>query len=243
MFYTIIGFIARPLGWLLSFIYEYIQSYGIAILIFTLIVKLALYPLYIKQVKSTARMSELQPKIKELQQKYANDRETLNAKTMELYRSEKFNPMGGCLPILLQMPIILGLFALLRNPMMFIEGEGMVLAVHESFLWIKDLSQPDMWILPFAAGVTTFISFVQTQAQQKGMADANPMMASMMKMMKYFFPLMIVWMGRTFPAGLTIYWAFGQTVQIGLNFHLNYLRKKLKEQTEKKMLAKRKKAR
>ena len=229
MFYTIIGFIARPLGMLLSLLYEYIQNYGVSILVFTFVVKICLYPLYIKQVKSTARMSELQPKLKEIQAKYAHDRETLNAKTMELYKSEKFNPMGGCLPILLQMPIILGLFALLRNPVLFMPGEEMLIASHESFLWIWDLSQPDPWVLPFAAGVTTFISFVQTQAQQKGMSDANPAMASMMKMMKYFFPLMIVWMGRTFPAGLTLYWFFGQLVQIFLNFHLNHLRKKLKE--------------
>ena len=158
-----IGFIARPLGMLLNFLYEFIQNYGITLLVFTLIVKVCLFPLYAKQVKSSARMSEMQPKLKELQRKYAHDRQTMNEKTMELYKTEKFNPAAGCLPVLLQMPIIFGLFALLRNPMMYMTGDEMLIATHESFLWIMDLSQPDPWILPILAALTTFISFMQTQ--------------------------------------------------------------------------------
>ena len=88
-------------------------------------------------------MLAVQPKIKEIQRKYANDKETLNIKMMELYKEEKFNPMKGCLPLLIQLPIIWGLFGLLRNPMKYISGDGMLIAIHESFLWIPDLSQPD----------------------------------------------------------------------------------------------------
>ncbi|MCL1982986.1 MAG: YidC/Oxa1 family membrane protein insertase [Clostridiales bacterium] len=233
-FYKFVGFIAKPLGVLLAYLYEFIQNYGVTLLAFTLIVKLCLYPLYAKQIKSTVRMSEMQPKLKELQVKYADDKETLNAKTMELYKTEKFNPMGGCLPALLQMPIIFGLFALLRNPMGYLTGDNMLLATHEAFLWIMDLSQPDPWILPVAAGLTTFISFTQSQSQQSGMTDSNAAMGPMMKIMKYFFPIMILVMGRTFPAGLTIYWFFGQAVQILFNVHLNKVRKKLREENEKK---------
>ncbi|MHC1723396.1 MAG: YidC/Oxa1 family membrane protein insertase [Aminipila sp.] len=228
---TIIGFIAVPLGWLLSFIYSLLNDYGITLIIFTILVKGCLYPLYAAQIKSTAGMADIQPKIQALQRKYANDKETLNIKMMELYKEEKFNPMGGCLPMLIQMPIIFGLFALLRNPMAYISSDSMLLAIHESFLWIMDLSQPDLWILPIAAGVTTFISFSQTQSQQ---GSANNQMAPMMNIMKYFFPVTIVWMGRTFPAGLTIYWFVGTLVQIGFNFRLNSLRKKMKEESEKK---------
>lgn len=228
---TIIGFIAVPLGWLLSFIYSLLNDYGITLIIFTILVKGCLYPLYAAQIKSTAGMADMQPKIQALQRKYANDKETLNIKMMELYKEEKFNPMGGCLPMIIQMPIIFGLFALLRNPMAYISSDSMLLAIHESFLWIMDLSQPDLWILPIAAGVTTFISFSQTQSQQ---GNVNNQMAPMMNMMKYFFPVMIVWMGRSFPAGLTIYWFIGTLVQIGFNFRLNKLRKKMKEESEKK---------
>ncbi|MBE6034344.1 MAG: YidC/Oxa1 family membrane protein insertase [Clostridiales bacterium] len=222
------GFIAVPLGWLLSYIYSLLNNYGITLIIFTIFVKGCLYPLYAAQIKSTSVMADIQPKIQALQKKYANDKETLNIKMMELYKEEKFNPMGGCLPMLIQMPIIFGLFALLRNPMAYISSDSMLLAIHESFLWVMDLSQPDLWILPIAAGVTTFISFNQTQSQQ---GSVNNQMAPMMNMMKYLFPVMIVWMGRSFPAGLTIYWFIGTLVQIGFNFRLNKLRKKMKEQS------------
>ncbi|QAT44177.1 YidC/Oxa1 family membrane protein insertase [Aminipila luticellarii] len=225
------GFIAMPLGWLLSFIYSLLNNYGFTLIIFTILVKGCLYPLYAAQIKSTAGMADIQPKVQALQRKYANDKETLNIKMMELYKEEKFNPMGGCLPMLIQMPIIFGLFALLRNPMSYISSDTMLLAIHESFFWIMDLSQPDLWILPIAAGITTFISYTQTQSQQQGM---NNQMAPMMNMMKYLFPVMIVWMGRSFPAGLTIYWFIGTVVQIAFNFRLNKLRKKMKLESEKK---------
>ncbi|MDD2190442.1 MAG: YidC/Oxa1 family membrane protein insertase [Eubacteriales bacterium] len=225
----IIGVIARPLGMLLSFLYNYIDNYGITLIIFTIIVKVCLFPLYADQVKHTAKMSAFQPKIQALQKKYANDKETLNLKMMELYKEEKFNPMRGCLPMLLQMPIIFGLFALLRNPTMFIESDKMLMAVHEAFLWIPDLSQPDPWILPILAGFSTFISFRQTQQQQQQQMSAMPenSMTSMMKMMQYFFPIMIVWMGRSFPAGLTVYWFIGTVLQIFQTRGLNRWRKKL----------------
>ena len=151
--YTILGVIAKPLGWLLSFLYGFIDNYWITIIVFTIIVKLCLYPLYIKQTKSMARMSEVQPKMQALQRKYANDKETLNIKMAEMYKEEKFNPMGGCLPMLIQMPIIMGLFALLRTPMTYMNDDSMLFAVHEKFLWIMDLSQPDKWILPIIAGI------------------------------------------------------------------------------------------
>lgn len=231
---TIIGVIAKPLGYLLGFIYDLVGSYGIALIILTIIVKGCLYPLYAHQVKSTAKMGSIQPKMKAIQQKYANDKETMNIKLAELYKEEKFNPMGGCLPMLIQMPIIFGLFALLRNPLLYLgTSEKMLFAVHESFLWMVDLSQPDKWILPILAGIGTFISFSMTQ-QQQGNAAAMGGMGGMTKMMKYIFPVMIVLMGRTFPAGLTIYWFFGQVMQILFNLRLNKIRKQLKGDGGKK---------
>ena len=92
--YTILGIIAKPMGLLLDLLYGFIGNYGLSIIIFTVFVKLCLYPLYIKQTKSTAMMSEMQPKIKAIQNKYANDQEMMNIKMQELYKEEKFNPMG-----------------------------------------------------------------------------------------------------------------------------------------------------
>lgn len=231
--YTILGVIAKPLGWLLSLLYGFIDNYGITIIVFTIIVKLCLYPLYIKQTKSMARMSDVQPKMAELQRKYANDKETLNIKMAELYKEEKFNPMGGCLPMLIQMPIIMALFALLRKPMAYMADDSMLFAVHESFLWIMDLSQPDKWVLPILAGIATFIAFSLNQ-QQTDATGAAAAQNGMMKMMKYVFPLMIVLMGRSFPAGLAVYWALGQVMQIFFNIHLKSVRNKLKEESKKK---------
>ena len=133
--------------------------------------------------------------------------------------------------MIIQMPIIFGLFALLRRPLDYIASDSMIFAAHESFLWIMDLSQPDKWILPIAAGVATFISFTMTQQQQQVSGAANQM-NGMMKGMRIIFPIMIVWMGRTFPAGLALYWVIGQVVQIFFNLHLNRVRERLRFEAE-----------
>lgn len=229
---TIIGIVAQPLGMLLSFLYGFIDNYGITLIVFTVIVRACLFPLYADQIKHSARMADVQPKMQAIQKKYANDKEMLNVKMMELYKEEKFNPMRGCLPMLIQMPIIFGLFALLRNPTVYIKGNEMLMAVHEAFAWIPDLSQPDPLILPILAGFSTFISFSQTSQQTAMGMDGSA--GSMMKMMKYFFPITIVWMGRSFPAGLTIYWFIGTVIQILQTRGLNRWRKKLAAEKESK---------
>ena len=234
--YTILGVIAKPLGMLLDLLYGFIGNYGICIIIFTVVVKVCLYPLYIKQIKSTAKMSDLQPKMQAIQKQYANDQQTMNIKMQELYKEEKFNPMGGCLPMLIQMPIIMGLFALLRNPMRYITDENMIFAFHESFIWIRDLAQPDPWILPIIAGVATFIAFTMNRMlQDTGNATANQM-AGMTKMMQYVFPVMILWMARSFPSGLALYWAVSQIIQIFFNIHMSSIRKQMKKESEEKRI-------
>jgi YidC/Oxa1 family membrane protein insertase len=193
---------------------------------------LCLFPLYANQIKHSIKMVDVQPKMKELQKKYANDKEELNKQMMALYKEENFNPMRGCLPMLIQMPILFGLFMLLRRPTVYLpksQIENMIFAVHENFLWVQDLAQPDLWILPIACGITTFISFSMTQSQNPAMGaggSANQM-AGMMKMMKYFFPVMIVWMGRTFPAGLAVYWFIGNICTVVQSQALKVWRKKL----------------
>ena len=245
------GIIAVPLGYLLTFIYNLVGNYGISLIILTVLVKLILYPLYFKQIKSTASMSSIQPKIKAIQEKYKNDKEKMNEEMAKITKGENFNPMGGCLPMLIQLPIIWGLFTLLRNPIKYIADENMIFAVHQSFLWIKDLGQPDLWILPIAAAVSTYISFAMTQQ----LTGQNEIMGgqgkSMNMMMKYFFPLSILWLARAYPAGLAIYWAGGQFIQIFFNIRMNKFRAKLKEEQEledkrrraEKQLEKMKKAR
>ena len=232
------GILAKPLGFLLSWLYELIGSYGIALIIVTVIVKLCLYPVYAKSIKSTMKMTEVQPKIQEIQQKYAKDRELMNEKMTELYKEEGVSMYGGCLPMVVQMIVIMGLFALLRNPMAYIDSDSMLFAIHEPFLWIQDLAQPDKWILPIMAAVATFIA---TLMSQNATAGANAQQTKMMNsIMKYFFPIMILWMARSYPAGLAIYWFGSQLIKIFYNMRFAKMRK---ESAEKRAKASKKKAR
>jgi len=222
---AVIGFIAQPMGILLTFLYKMVGNYGVAIILFTVIIKLAMYPLTHHQMKSQSNMQALQPKINEIKKKHSNNKEVMNQKIMELYQEEKFNPMGGCLPLLIQLPIIYGLFALLREPATYITDPLVLNGLKDSFLWVSDLSTPDVWVLPILAGIATFFSFRMTSA--KG-GEGQP---AMMKNMQYIFPVMIIWMGRSFPAGLTLYWFVSTLFQIGQQFIINKV-KAAKEDTK-----------
>ena len=235
------GLIAKPIGYLLAFIYRLVGNYGISLIILTVIVKLVLYPMYAKQIKSTANMSDMSEKSKEIQKRYANDREKMNEEMQKLYAESGFNPMSGCLPMLIQFPIIMGLFALLRNPMKYMPNDPtLMFANHESFLWIKDLAQPDLWILPIAAGLATFFAFSMNSAMQMQQPGANPgQQKAMNAIMKYFFPLSILWLARSYPAGLAIYWAGGQFMQIFFNLRINKIKDQMNAEREKKKLVER----
>jgi len=230
--------LATPLSYLLTLLYNLVGNYGIAIIILTVIVKLCLYPVYAKSMKSTMKMGKLQPKMQELQQKYGKDREVYQQKVSELYKEEGASMYGGCLPMVVQMIVIMGLFALLRTPMRYLTDENMLYAIHETFLWIPDLAQPDKWILPLAAAAATFVSYSMSSAQQMQAssmgAAGNPQQGNMMgKMMKYFFPIMILWFARTYPAGLAIYWFGSQVIQIFYNLRFNQWKKQQAEEDEK----------
>ena len=117
-----LDFIAEPLGKFLYWIYGGVNNYGLAIIIFTILVRAAMMPLTLKQYKSTAGMQKLQPLLQELQRKYANDKEKLNQETMKLYQEHKINPAGGCLPLLIQMPILFALWQVIAKPLQFMLG-------------------------------------------------------------------------------------------------------------------------
>jgi len=235
------GIIAKPIGYLLALIYKLVGNYGISLIILTVIVKTVLYPLYAKQIKSTANMSDMSEKAKEIQNRYANDKEKMNEEMQKLYAETGFNPMSGCLPMLIQFPIIMGLFALLRNPMKYMPDDpSLMFANHESFLWIKDLAQPDLWILPIAAGLATFFAFSMNSAMNMTQPGANPgQQKAMNAIMKYFFPLSILWLARSYPAGLAIYWAGGQFMQIFFNLRINKIKDQMNAEKEKKKLMER----
>ena len=198
-----LSFLAQPFGMLLKLIYDLTGNYGLSIIIFTIVTKLLLVPLTMKQMKSMKQMQEIQPKIKELQEKYKNDKEKLNIKTMELYKEQNVSPFGGCLPLLIQFPIIIGLFAVLREPIKYgIAAE----AIDVAFLWLPSLLTPDKsLVLPILAAITTYLSSATMSQNQTDQTQ---------KMMTYMFPVLIFWWGRSFPAGLTLYWVISNGFQV-----------------------------
>ncbi len=198
--------LAQPLGVLLKLIYDIVGNYGVSIIAFTIIVKLAMVPLTLKQMKSMKKLQDIQPKLKEIQEKYKDDQETLNVKTLELYKEQNTSPFGGCLPLLIQFPIIIGLFTVLRNPEIYVFGSEVIYqSINSSFLWLQNLTNPDPLILPLLAGITTYLTSITTPSTNKG--DKS------LKLLTYISPIMIFWWGKGFPAGLTLYWVVSNGFQ------------------------------
>lgn len=230
---AIFGILAKPLALILTALYDFTNSYGISIIILTIVVKIILYPFYKKQVLSTMGMAELGPKMQALQRQYAGDSETLNAKMQELYKEEGVNPAAGCLPMAIQMIIIMGLFTLLRSPLSYIKTPEMIFAIHESFLWINDLSQADPWILPVLAGIATFVSFYLSSKNGSMPGTTGQGQGKMMTIiMKYGFPIMIIWLAKTYAAGLAAYWFLSQFIQIFYNLRFNQIKEKMDKEKE-----------
>ena len=181
-------------------------SYGLAIIIMTILIKLILAPLTAKQIASTRAMTKIQPKMKELQARYKDDKQMLNQKLSELYRQEGVNPLAGCLPLVIQMPILIGIFYGIRD--FHYEGPS-------SFLWMESIAQPDpYYILPVLSALTTFIQSKQTMPADTG---NNPQG----KVMLYFMPLFIGYISFKFPAGLVLYWVVMNIMQIAQQAFLN----------------------
>ena len=182
------SYIRQFLTFLLNTTDKYVGNFGVSIIIVTILIKIMLLPLTLKQDKSMKEMKKLQPELEKIKQKYANDKQMLNIKTMELYKEHKVNPLGGCLPLLLQLPILFALFGVLRNG---------IIPKDSSFLWLK-LSVPDQfYILPVLNGAVSFL-----QQKLMGSADSNPQMKNMM----YVFPIMMIMFSLKMPSGLQLYW-------------------------------------
>lgn len=171
-------------------------SYGVAIILLTVAIKILFYPLTVKQVKSMKAMRELGPRLKELQEKHKDNKIEGQEAVAELYKKAGVNPLAGCLPLLIQMPFLSGIFYAIRN---------FSYVSQPNFLWIKTLSGTDpLYILPVLAAITTYISSQQT------MTDSS----QQNKMMLLFMPCMIGYMTLKFPSGLGLYWVVGNVIQI-----------------------------
>ena len=206
-------FLANIVQQVLTVLYNFTESVGIpnlglAIVIMTIIIKLIMYPLTQKQIQSTKAMMELQPKMKALQEKYKDDKQRLNMELANLYKTEGVNPLAGCLPLLIQMPIMIGIFYGIRDYDYAAHPE-----IVTSFLWLKDISLADpTYILPVLSALTTFIQTKQT------MPDTGNAQG---KIMGYFMPLFIGYISLTFPAGLVLYWVVMNIMQIAQQALMN----------------------
>ncbi len=206
-------FLANIVQQVLTVLYNFTESMGIpnlglAIVIMTIIIKLIMYPLTQKQIQSTKAMMELQPKMKALQEKYKDDKQRLNMELANLYKTEGVNPLAGCLPLLIQMPIMIGIFYGIRDYDYAAHPE-----IVTSFLWLKDISLADpTYILPVLSALTTFIQTKQT------MPDTGNAQG---KIMGYFMPLFIGYISLTFPAGLVLYWVVMNIMQIAQQALMN----------------------
>jgi YidC/Oxa1 family membrane protein insertase len=201
--------LAGPLLDLLRLIYGYVGNYGVAIIILTIIVRLVLFPLTFKGMKSMKRMQQLSPRMKKLQAKYKNNKEKLNKEMMELYRKNRVNPLGGCLPMLLQIPVFFALYSSLSS--------AVELRTCSFHVWISDLSQPDgLGITPLLMGASMY--FQQKLTPQTAMMDSTQ--AKVMQMLPFIFTIFTF----TFPSGLTLYWVTSNVLSIAQQQIINRIK-------------------
>ena len=193
--------ISKIFFWFLSFLYSLIPSWGFCIIIFAIILKTLLYPLTHKSFESTTKMQKIQPLTKELQAKYKGDPQKMNAELKKLYKEHGVNPLGGCLPMLLQMPVIFALYPLLRYSISLRQA---------SFGWLPDLSEPDpIWALPILMAVFMFVQQKLMTPSNKNMEEMDDKQKAQMqtqKMMLYFMPIMMFFIFKGLSSGLVLYW-------------------------------------
>ncbi|HOV91171.1 MAG TPA: membrane protein insertase YidC [Syntrophorhabdaceae bacterium] len=208
--------IAKPLVWGMNYSNRVTHNYGIDIILLTILIKIIFYPLSLKSYKSMKEMQKLQPQIQKLREKYKDDKQKLNQEMMELYKRKKINPMGGCLPMLIQIPVFFALYKALS---------GAIELRHAHFLWwINDLSAPEdlfsftvlgfnipIRILPLVMGITQVIQ------QKMTPTSADPMQEKMM----LFMPIIFTFLFWGFPSGLVLYWLINNVISIGQQYYIN----------------------
>ena len=196
--------IAVPLFWVLSWLYHWVGNWGVAIILLTVIIKLIFYPLSEASYRSMARMRVLAPKLQRLKEQYGDDKQRMQQAMMELYKTEKINPLGGCLPIVVQIPVFIALYWVLL---------ASVELRHAPFmLWIHDLSRSDPYfVLPVLMGATMII---QSRLSPE---PPDPVQAKVMKIMPIAFSVFFFF----FPAGLVLYWLINNILSILQQWHIN----------------------
>ena len=201
--YGFLTVIAKPLFWMLDLIHGFIGNWGWAIVILTLMIKLAFYKLSETSYKSMAQMRKLQPRLKQLKERFGDDKQKLNEAMMKMYREEKINPLGGCLPILVQIPVFIALYWMLLESVEMRQAPFM--------LWIEDLSVKDPYfVLPVLMGITMFIQ------HKLNPTPLDPIQARVMMILPIAFTFFFMF----FPAGLVLYWVVNNTLSIAQQYYI-----------------------
>ncbi|PKN34317.1 MAG: membrane protein insertase YidC [Deltaproteobacteria bacterium HGW-Deltaproteobacteria-19] len=196
--------LAMPMLWVLNYIYKYLPNYGIAIIVLTLIIKIIFWPLGNISYRSMKEMQKLQPRMKEIQEKFKSDRQRLSQETMALYKAHKINPMSGCLPMLIQIPVFFGLYKALMY--------AIELRHSPLIWWIQDLSAKDpYYITPVIMGATMWLQ----QKMTPSTGDA------MQQKIMLWMPVIFTFLFLNFPSGLVIYWLFNNIFSIGQQYYIN----------------------
>ncbi len=205
---TNLGFfdsIARPMVWFMEQIYKFVPNWGLVIIIFTILIKLAFWPLTRSSFTSMEKMKRIQPMVKEIQDKYKDDREALSRETMQLYRTYGVNPLGGCLPILIQIPVFFALYQALLQSLALRHSSFISYLPFTDILWLADLSAKDpLYITPIIMGGTMFLQ------QYMSPAMGDPTQRKMM----LFMPIIFTFMFLNFPSGLVLYWLMSNVFSI-----------------------------
>lgn len=195
--YGMLSFFSEIIFWVMNHIHSFVGNWGLSIILVTCLIKLLFYPLSAKSYRSMAKMRMLQPRIKRLQETYKDDRQALGKKMMEMYKEEKANPLSGCLPMLIQIPIFISLYWVLL--------ESVELRHAPFMFWIHDLSMKDPYfVLPVLMGISMFLQ------QKISPAPADPMQAKVMM----FLPVIFTFLFSSFPAGLVLYWLTNNLISI-----------------------------
>lgn len=217
----------RFLLWTMNKFHLVIPNYGVAIILLTLLIRILFWPLTHKSTESMKRMQEIQPEIKALQEKYKKDPQRMQQETMKLYKEKKVNPMGGCLPMFIQIPVFIALFTVLRNA---------IELRYSGFLWIADLSQPENLFagkVPFVGALNILpivmsISMIWQQKLTSPATAATPEQQQQQKMMMFMMPIMMLFFFYSMPSGLVLYWTTSNLLMIAQTGIRN-VRKKVKE--------------
>ncbi len=196
--YGILTFLAQPLFWLLGHIFDLVGNWGVAIMILTLLIKIVFYKLSEASYRSMANMRRLTPQITQIRERYGDDRQRMSQAMMEIYKKEKINPLGGCLPILVQIPVFIALYWVLLESVEMRQAPFM--------LWIQDLSVRDpFYVLPVLMGISMFVQM------QLNPPPPDPLQAKLLKVLPFVFTLFFAF----FPAGLVLYWVTNSVLSIG----------------------------